>query len=61
MGEIKTFIFQRVVNRMNEEEKAKMKITSTQSDIIEQRTLHDEHLLNSELGLLLRQSGKLQI
>lgn len=61
MGEIKTFIFQRVVNRMNEEEKARMKITSTQSDIIEQRTLHDEHLLNSELGLLLRQSGKLQI
>lgn len=46
---------------MNEEEKARMKITSTQSDIIEQRTLHDEHLLNSELGLLLRQSGKLQI
>ena len=61
MGEIKTFIFQRVVNRMNEEEKARMKITSTQIDIIEQRTLHDEHLLNSELGLLLRQSGKLQI
>lgn len=61
MGEIKTFIFQRVVNRMNEEEKARMKITSTQSDIIEQRTLHDEHLLNSELGLLLRQFGKLQI
>ena len=58
-GGIKTFIYQRVINRMNEEEKARKKITSTQRDLIEQRTLHDEHLLNSELGLLLRQCGKL--
>lgn len=58
-GEIKTFILQRVINRLNEEEKAKMKITSKQCDLIEQRTFQDKHLLNSELGHLLRQSGKL--
>ena len=57
-GEIKTFIFQRLINRMNEEEKARAKITSTQRNIIEQRTFHDEHLLNSELGVLLRERNK---
>ena len=58
-GEIKTFILQRVINRMKEEEKARDKITSTQCDLIVQRALHDEHLLNSELGLLLKESGRL--
>lgn len=58
-GEIKTFILQRVINRMKEEEKARVKITSTQSNLIVQRALHDEHLLNSELGHLLKESGRL--
>lgn len=58
-GGIKTFIFQRVINRMNEEEKARAKITSVQRDLIEQRTLHDEHLFNSELGFLLRERNRL--
>ena len=53
-GEIKTYIFQRVVNRMNEEEKSRKKITSTQNNLIEQRTFHNEQLLNSELGTFLR-------
>lgn len=60
-GEIKTFIFRRVINRMNEEEKARARITSTQCDLIRQRTLLDEHLLNSELGGLLKDSRRLDM
>lgn len=46
---------------MNEEEKARARITSTQCDLIRQRTLLDEHLLNSELGRLLKDSGRLDM
>ena len=55
---IKSFILLRIILSSQKVEEIANNMSENQQNKIVQRTIHDEHLLNSELGYLLLQKGK---